>query len=630
MKRSIYILILALITLGAYSQTHEVHVELGQAWGGGSSIDINNDGHLDFYMTGRKNNPAPSPDSERWNRMFFYNSSTNEYDNVGTNLKVIERANLDWADIDGDGLLDLLGTEHSWDTYHSGVYRNLGDGQFDSLGWPMPPRTQAAAWADFDNDGWLDYVCISNIEDASCVMINKGDNTFDTTNTEVFDGLFFGLGYVEVLDYNNDGFMDFFLTANVDNADKSANDNARVISDIFINYDEEPGNFYRALLGKTENNAAGMIYMKGNGGVDFADFNSDGWIDMALHGEGGTGTIETGTEDWTCISHVYLNQQDGTFADKAQPAFQADLRPLSSSGVGTGVIDWNIDGHYDLIITGWNPPTVNTQAGYLYHGDGAGNFIEVGRVPGASETILLFNDWNNDNVLDYLVSGHSWDPMWYDTAQATSEVGRTAAVYFNTNTGTANVKPSAPGNLTADVDGGNVTLSWDASTDDLTPASSLSYEYFLKDGDGNYMIAPASFVGGDMDGKRKVLKLGNACLNDFVILKGLPGDTYTWGVQAIDASYEGSAFATGTFTVEGTGANTLKRVPVAEIYSFDNTLVVRTLEAREAVVSVYNLVGQRIASTNISGEFQLSLPQGIYIVSVETDSNIQTSKVFIK
>ncbi|MBC8485104.1 MAG: T9SS type A sorting domain-containing protein, partial [Bacteroidetes bacterium] len=46
--------------------------------------------------------------------------------------------------------------------------------------------------------------------------------------------------------------------------------------------------------------------------------------------------------------------------------------------------------------------------------------------------------------------------------------------------------------------------------------------------------------------------------------------------------------------------------------------------------SVYNLIGQRIASRNISGEFQLNLPQGIYIVSVETDSNIQTGKVFIR
>jgi hypothetical protein len=628
MRKNFYVLMLALITMGAYSQTHEVHVELGQAWGGGSSVDINNDGYLDFYITGQKNNPAPSENSERWNRMFFYNPSTKEFDSTGTNLKVIDRANLDWADIDGDGLLDLLGTEHSWDNYHSGVYRNLGNGQFDSLGWPLPPKTEAAAWADFNNDGWLDYVCISNDSASSAVMINNGDNTFEATNTEVFEGLFFGLGYVEVLDYNNDGYMDFFLTANVDNGDLSRNDGARVISDIFINFDEEPGNFFRAYLGKTDNNPAGMIYMKGNGGVDFADFNSDGWIDMALHGEGGAGTGEPGEgEDiWTCVSHVYLNQQDGTFTDKPQAAFQPDLRPLNSTGVGTATIDWNYDGNYDLIITGWNPPTVNTQAGYLYNGDGAGNFTEVGRVPGGSETVLLFNDWNDDGFYDYLVSGHCWDAMWY----AESEVGRTASVFFNANTSTPNQPPSAPTNLEAVVDGENVSLTWDAATDDKTPESALSYEYFLKDGDDHYMIAPASFVGGDMDGKRKVVKLGNACLNDFVILKELPSGEYSWGVQAIDASYEGSAFATGTFSISGTGINPAERVRVADIYSYDHNLVVRIRDASDAVVSVYNLAGQRMVSRNISGELQLSLPNGIYVVSVETDSNIQTGKVFIK
>jgi hypothetical protein len=628
MKRNLYILMLALITSVAYSQTHEVHVNLGQAWGGGTSVDINNDGYLDFYITGQKNNPAPSPDSERWNSLYLYNPSTQEYDSTATNLNVIDRANLDWADIDGDGLLDLLGTEHSFSSHHSGVYRNLGDGQFDSLGWPMPPRTIAAAWADFNNDGWLDYVCISNDSAASGVMINQGDNTFEATNTEVFEGLFFGLGHVRVLDYNNDGFMDFFLTANVDNADKSPNDGARVISDIFINFDEEPGNFYRAYLGKTDNNPAGMIYMKGNGGVDLADFNSDGWIDMVLHGEGGAGTGEPGAgeDEWKCVSHVYLNQQDGTFADKPQASFQEDLRPLSSSGTGTATIDWNYDGHYDLILTGWNPPTVMTQAGYLYHGDGAANFTEVGRVPGASETVLLFNDWNNDGFLDYLVSGHCWDAMWY----AEEEVGRTASVYFNENTGTANQPPAAPANLSAEVDGENVTLSWDEATDDMTPAASLSYEYFLQDGEGNYMIAPAAFVGGDMDGKRKLLKMGNAFLNKFVILKGLAPDTYTWGVQAIDASYDGSTFATGTFKISGVGIDDRVNERISDIFAYDHTLVVRMKDTKDATVSVFNVVGQKIVTKNIRGEFRMNLDQGIYLVRVETESQIQTGKVFVK
>ncbi|HER09007.1 MAG TPA: T9SS type A sorting domain-containing protein [Bacteroides sp.] len=625
MKRTFYMIVLALISLGAFSQTHEVYPEYGQAWGGGSVVDVDNDGDMDLYITGRKN---PAGEETRWNQMLFYNDATGEYDSVGTDLEVIERANLDWADIDGDGYVDVLGTEHSFDTYHGGVYKNNGDGTFTLLDWPIPDRTHAAAFADFNNDGWMDYVCISNAADNSCVMINNGDNTFEKTNVDVFDGLFFGLGYVEVIDYNNDGFMDFFMCANVDNEDKSAADNARVIADVFINYNEEPGNFYRAYLGITENNPSGSIRMKANGGVDFADFNSDGWIDLALNGEGGAGTGEpaAGEDEWKCVTHIYLNAKDGTFTDKAQTAFQPDLRPLGSSGVGTGVIDWNIDGHYDLVMTGWNPPTVNTQAGYLYHGDGAGNFSEVGRVPGASETVLLFSDWNGDGLYDYLVSGHSWDAMWYADPE---EVGRTAAVYFNTNTATTNAPPSAPGNLAAEVTDANVELTWDAATDDLTPPAALSYEYFLQDGAGNYLIAPASFVGGDNDGQRKIMKMGNACLNTFLKLRSLdPGD-YTWGVQAIDASYAGSAFATGTFKISGVSVEDVRIPALADIYAYDEMLVVRSKKYDRASVEVYNLVGQKVVSENVDAYFTRTLPQGVYVVKVSVDNHVQLGKVMI-
>lgn len=642
MKRILYIFSILLAVANGYGQTITVHQELGQAWGGGSAVDINNDGHLDFYMTGNKNNPKEplldesgepmdrnvdgiADTTERWERMFFWNTETNLFDQVNTSLRVTERANLDWADIDNDGLLDLLATEHSFDFYHGGVYKNNGDGSFEKLDWPISAKGNAGAWADFNNDGRLDYVILSNTVGESGVYLNQGDNTFELTNADVFGEYSFGLGYCEIIDYNNDGFMDVFVTSNCDNA--AANDNARVICDVFINYNEEPGNFYRAFLGKSTANPSGSIYQKGNGGVDFADYNSDGWLDMVLHGEGGQGTGEPASGDiWSCISHVYLNQKDGTFTDKAQSAFQPDLRPLCSTGVGTATIDWNNDGNYDLFISGWNPPTVNTQDAYLYYGDGAGNFTDQGRVPGASETIILLNDWNADGFPDYLVSGHSWDVMFYPNE---ADQGRTASVMINPNTSEPNAAPSAPAGLNAEVDAANVMLSWDGATDDKTPAKSLSYEYFLKDGDGNFLIAPASFVGGDNDGLRKVMKLGNCFLNTFAILKGLPADTYTWGVQAIDAQYKGSTFATGTFTVEVSGIkdNTNSLI---KIYSVGNALCIRSTSGAQSKVAVYDLVGKSVLQDHFTGNFRKELSAGAYIVKVQDGNSIRTEKVIIQ
>ncbi len=121
---------------------------------------------------------------------------------------------------------------------------------FQKLDNPGTVKANAGAWADFNNDGYIDFVVLSNDVGASGIYINQGDNTFVATNTDVFGEFSYGLAYCEVIDYNNDGFMDVFVTANCDNASAEINDGARVIADVFINYDEEPGNFIVPILVK--------------------------------------------------------------------------------------------------------------------------------------------------------------------------------------------------------------------------------------------------------------------------------------------------------------------------------------------------------------------------------------------
>ncbi len=644
MRKLFYTFLVALLSAGMFAQTHVVHKELGQAWGGGSSVDIDADGDLDFYIAGNKDNPKEpfldgdgnpidanddgvADTTERWQRLYLLTESG--FVNTTTNLRIVDRANLDWADINGDGLLDLLGLEHSFNGYdapddpwyHGGVYTNNGDGMFTLIDWPLDDRANAGAFADFNSDGHIDYVAISADSASSLVYINQGDATFEATSDEVFGEYKIGIPYLEVIDFNNDGLSDIFITSNCDNP--ATNDGARVICDIFINNDEEPGTFYRAFIGDNG------VYQKGNGGVDFADFNSDGYLDFALYGEGGEGTGEpAGGEDiWACITHVYMNNGDGTFQDKPQPAIINDIRPLISSGNGTAAFDWDNDGNHDLIITGWAPdPGPHTQAGYLYKGDGAGNFTDAGRVPGGSETILLFNDWNGDGVMDYLVSGHCWDDMWYTG----EEVGRTAAVYLNTNTSSPNVRPSAPSNLVADVSDGEVMLSWDAATDDKTAANALTYEYYLKDGNGDFVLAPASIVGGDKDGVRMVVKNGNLFMNKAISLYDLESGSYSWSVQAIDASYEGSAFAAeASFEVIGVSVEQNKLESRLKVYAAYDMVVVKLEDQMRAKVSIYNLTGQLVRSDIIEGEFRTNMPDGAYVVKVEQGGDVVAKMVVL-
>lgn len=632
MRKIIYTLVLALLSAGLFAQEYVVHKELGQAWGGGAEVDIDADGNLDFYIAGSKNNPAEplldgdgnpidanddgvADTTERWQRLYMYTDAG--FVNTPTNLRVVDRANLDWADINGDGLVDLFAAEHSYGDpwYHGGIYTNNGDGTFTKTDWPLFEKTNAGALADFNNDGHWDYVGISSDSAGSFVYMNNGDDTFEQTNGDVFGEYKFGIPYLTVIDFNNDGLTDIFISSNCDNP--ATNGGARVIADIFINNDEEPGTFYRAFIGDNG------VFQKGNGGLDIADFNGDGYLDFAMHGEGGAGTGEPapGEPEWACYSHVYLNQQDGTFLDKPQPEFRADLRPLNSTGVATRTIDWDNDGDYDLILSGWEPET-GTQAGYLYTGDGAGNFTNAGRVPGGSETVILFNDWNGDGVLDFLASGHCWDAMWYD--EANDEVGRTAAVYFNTND--PNTRPDAPTNLSADAEYEWVTLSWDAATDAETSASSLTYEIYIKDSDGNYVIAPASKA----DGTRLILKHGRQFTNTEITIHDLPVGNYTWSVQSIDASYAGSAFAAeGAFTMRAVGVQENALESMLNVYAQQQTLVVDLEAAGKGRVAVYNISGQEVVSEEINGEFRTNLSTGVYFVKVSHNNETAVRKVLV-
>ncbi len=152
----------------------------------------------------------------------------------------------------------------------------------------------------------------------------------------------------------------------------------------------------------------------------------------------------------------------------------------------------------------------------------------------------------------------------------------------------------------------SVKLSWAAPEDDLTPTDALSYEVFVKDAQDNYLIAPASFVGGDNDGLRKLLQLGNANLSKALNLYNLADGDYTWGVQAVDASYSGSTFASGTFSIGAPSAtNNLPAESLAKVYSRNGTLYVSLKTSPEGKITVTNMVGQSLDSRNIRGDYSV-------------------------
>ena len=119
------------------------------------------------------------------------------------------------------------------------------------------------------------------------------------------------------------------------------------------------------------------------------------------------------------------------------------------------------------------------------------------------------------------------------------------------NSNSAAPRPDAPIAPTATVGNNSVTLSWDA------PASAFgceSYEYFVKDADGNLITDCAAIVGGELDGVRKANTFGNAGCNKSITFFPKKSGKFSWGVQTVNATFDVSAFATGNdFEIEISG-----------------------------------------------------------------------------
>jgi hypothetical protein len=623
--RKIYLtLITSLLCLGGFAQTQdlEIHTDFLAPWGNISAVDLTNKGTYDLFIAGRERT-----DIER-GTILSYNQSSQKFEVVDTTWKVCERANLDWADVDGDGLVDVIAASHIF-TDTVGVFKNLGNYKFQHLDWPVPSHTDAVAFSDFNRDGLIDYFCLSQ-DTLSQVYLNNGDGTFTSVQEDMFGQYAYGLGYAKAIDINNDGLSDIYVSGNVDSRRLGNEDTARVHAEIYLNNPDQPGTFYPLGLGTLG------VKMKANGGIDFNDVDGDGWLDMFIVGEGGSGTGEPlPTEDiWACIPHLYKNNKDNTFTEIGQIAkgVLSDIRPLNSTGQGARFIDWDNDGNMDLFVLGWNPPAAGgaTQRGYYLHGDGNGNFKDTVVVPGGSEAELGFIDWNHDGVLDYVYSGESWDAKYFSDAEGTT--GRHLVIMTNPTT-TLNDRPGAPTNLQVSQNGIQTVLSWDAGTDSKTPSKSLSYEYFLKK-DGAYMTAPASFVGGANDGVRKVLQIGNADLNKSVYFLNLADGDYVFGVQSIDNSYEGSPFDSASFTISG--GSLVTAVNQTELNKFDIYLdplnnILRVSNGMASDITIYSIEGRKIKSIKNATSLNVhELIQGIYIVKAKQNNYQITRKVVKK
>ncbi|MFZ0394563.1 MAG: FG-GAP-like repeat-containing protein [Terracidiphilus sp.] len=266
--------------------------------------------------------------------------------------------NIVLTDYNNDGHPDVLvlrgGWLHRFGEYPMSLLRNNGNGTFDDVteeaGLLSMHPTQTAAWADYDNDGWLDlFVGVESTPDnphVSQLFHNNGDGTF--TEVAQQNGLA-NLGFVKGVawgDFNNDGRSDLYVSV-MDGPNR-----------LFRNDGPRDPRHPRADQWRfTDVTAqAGVAEPLRSFATWFFDFDNDGWPDIFVAGYGmdsrkDMADFEMGKPFRAELPRLYRNNRDGTFTEVSK-AVHLD-RAILPMGANFGDLD--NDGWLDIYLGTGDP-----------------------------------------------------------------------------------------------------------------------------------------------------------------------------------------------------------------------------------------------------------------------------------
>ena len=315
-----------------------------------------------------------------------------------------------WIDYDQDGLMDLyLVQSGATDAYkpakllRSALYRNNGDGTFTDVTEKAGVGGeghygQGVAVGDFDNDGFPDLfvtgygraILYHNNGNGSFTDVTAKAGVEDAGNWSTSAGWF---------DYDKDGWLDLVVT----NYLEWTPQNNLWCGERAPGYRSycNPGN-YRGQRTKLYHNnhdgtftdvstrsGVGLPESKGMG-VVLADFNNDGWPDIAIAND-------------TWPNFLFLNNHDGTFRDVSLIsglAVSEDGR--YEAGMGIDASDVDGDGLLDVYIT-----HLDMELNRLYHNNGDETFSDETYSSGIGNKAMMlsgvsakFLDYDNDGWPD--------------------------------------------------------------------------------------------------------------------------------------------------------------------------------------------------------------------------------------
>lgn len=262
------------------------------------------------------------------------------------------------------------------------LYLNNGDLTFvesaAEFGLDDMCEDRAPMFGDLDGDDDPDLFVTVN--GRSIVYRNQDYAWYEDVTAESGDVGALGWGHQGFLfDYDQDGFVDIFFT----NGPEDGSAYNRLL------HNQGDGTY------RDRSEHAGIAGDPSGKGTCVLDADNDGWMDIF---------VATGRE---FSNHLFMNQQDGTFADEAIARGISD--PFQRFGVGATCGDINNDGYADVVVITHDRTWSGNQI-FLNQGDIApGTFVDV--APGTAFARMVdphgmaLVDFDMDGWLDLILSG---------------------------------------------------------------------------------------------------------------------------------------------------------------------------------------------------------------------------------
>ena len=258
------------------------------------------------------------------------------------------------ADLNNDGLQDII---FAGNQVSSKVYLNLGNFKFKDItsnfvGLTNDQWYSSVTVVDINNDGWPDvYLTSTNNNNPekrkNRLWVNNGAKKgSDPTFTEMAEK--YGIADTSYttnatfFDYDNDGYLDLYVLNNTVTSRMVTNYRQKIVDGSSLNNDRLYHNNGNGTFTDVTIKA-GIVYEGYGLGIAISDINKDGYPDIYV------------SNDFMSNDLLYINQGDGTFKNEIAKY----LSYQSKSSMGDDIADVNNDGNPDIFTLDMMPENIS-------------------------------------------------------------------------------------------------------------------------------------------------------------------------------------------------------------------------------------------------------------------------------